>query len=402
MEGLFVLIAIFNYSFGVIISYLTGWNQSLILRSLAVFTLVFSIYEYISIARKKRLKAKSSKVFKRMLVLYAAILIGMVFTVLVNGYVASMMSTYILSFGTRVLAGIFLGCVVLNKNLVQKVDKWIEPFCIFYTGVLFFIARGNIGGGLFAYGIDRQILSYAGAYSLVLLLYYNFNFDRIDKFYIFGFQITKVVNYAIIVLNIYIVFAGGGRGAFILIVIVYLYYLMNLFANNNRRSFGIGLALLIIGVSAFFVASFTTSVSSGFNHIINTFINMFTDRSSQERIDLWLRAIEIAKDGLFLGGGAGSTAYNLGFYAHNMFIDIIVEYGILGVIASLIIIINVVKKVFRYSVKSITIEFSMIVFLCGFIMLMFSGSWYSEAALWISVTSILGFEEAKTNESNVQ
>lgn len=392
MEGFFVLVAAFNYSFGVLLSYITDWDQSTVLRIIAVFIVVFSVLEFRLGYKKKGISYQGKKTFKRMWYLIIIILVGFLITIITNRYLSSMMTTYLLNFGTRAISGVFLGIALLNNNLIEKTEKCIEPFCIFYSLLLFFVVSSNIGNSINSFEIDRQTLSYSGAFSLALLFHLNYNYDEVRKYRLFSYPFFKWINYGLIIINSYTILAGGGRGASILAFLIFLYYIRKLFKRHNRRGLVLGVLLFVGGIFSLYMLTNVSAISVGSNYIIRSFTNRFSDQSSQGRIELWIKAFDYAKKSFFLGSGAGSTAYNVGFYTHNIFIDFLVEFGIWGIVLLVWILVIVLKKSLRFSSVYYGMDFLFILFLCSFIMLLFSGSWYTEANLWISVTGIMGFE----------
>ncbi len=385
MEGLFVLITIFNYTFGVILAYLFGGNQSLILRVIAVGVLLFSVVEYQSSLYSGKKKVKEW--FNTALVLALFVYAWMVITYVIHGTMPDIMKTYFLTFPTKVISAIFMSYAFIRKNLILKINKWINIFACFYTITLLSVVQSNQTAFSRTLAIDRQTLSYAGAYSFMMLLFVNMNFNKINKFRLLSNKYMILLNYAFMGLDLYIILAGGGRGAFLVVACGVIYYVFKNISTFNFKEFV--KIILIIAAGVFAVSYFSTAEHSaeGFGAIRSLFEDGFTDQSSQDRIELYTTAWYYVKQAFYLGNGAGSTAYTVGFYTHNIFMDILVEYGVWGIAIIVFFIIRFLRKVRRYSSIDPQMDFLAIVFMCSFVMLVFSGSMYSETALWFSLFS---------------
>lgn len=399
MEGLFCLICMFNYSFGLILTYLLKGNQSNILRILAIFVLVFSVVEYQSSLKCDEQYPKPY--FNKCLLIAVGILAWMGIIYFMHGYLPECMRMYILAFPTRVLSMIFLAYAFIRKHLLDKISKWINPFAYFYTLTLLYIVLTNVSVNTRTLGIDRQVLSYAGAYAFMLLLYVNMNFYGISKFEFFSSKYIIWINYLMIAIDLYIVFAGGGRGAFVLVEIGMAYFLLKNLSTLNMKKIISSALIIVVGVIIINIASTSTYTMSGFFSIQSLFENGFVDQSSMDRLELYTTAWGYAKESWFLGNGAGSTAYTVGFYSHNIFIDILVEYGFWGIIIIAVMIIKFWLKVIRYNKLDTQIDYIAIIFICSFTMLLFSGSMYSESAIWFSFISMLLLDENEYCERRI-
>ena len=386
LDGLLILIIIFSYSFGVILSFATGYDQSFILKIIAIISVLYSCYKaYHEYQLNKNTNIKS--IFYFMSILYVIIILWMLVTVKLNGYITNVMQMYLLSFGSKAITGIILGYIICkNNNYVLKIEKWLEPFSIFYTIILLWAIYKNTTGSVRDLEVNRQTLSYAAAYSVVLLMYINFN--KFKQFYIFDFRVIKWLNWFIIIIDFYILFAGGGRGAFVLTFIIFSYYIYKELKYSKLKIL-ICLVLALFFILMYIFIGYFQSIASGYNMITSSFNNRFSDRSSMQRLEMYKAAFQYAKQSSFLGLGAGATAYTIGIYSHNIFFDILLEYGIIGLFISFVVFYKTIKNYFTKGIKCHHIEMIFLFFLCSFIMLQFSGSWYSDTMLWFSVTVLL-------------
>ena len=252
--------------------------------------------------------------------------------------------------------------------------------------------------------VSRQTLSYSGAYCIALLLFLNFNHSSLSLPILLKYTFWKWINWGLVVLDLYIVFAGAGRGAFVLSGVILIYFVFTQIKTMDFMKIAEVAALIFIAFAGIVYASKSSSISSGFQAIESLFLNGFTDRSSTERLDFYYEAYEYAKNNYFIGGGTCTVEYVLGNYSHNMFMDILVDFGLIGVLFALYKFGGIVCKGMRLADKHSYFQMLFIMFLCGFIGLQFSGSWLAETALWFPFSAIYLYIEKnrKTQEIILQ
>lgn len=141
-----------------------------------------------------------------------------------------------------------------------------------------------------------------------------------------------------IVLSISGLSFNGTRGAWLAVSIFFLcYFIINMKKNLKISLYIVGIFLLSIGI-------FSTVPHSQEN--IKSMVNISTNNSNIERILLWQSAWEMFKDYPLLGIGPGRfrEVYNQSYisphakatylgHAHNNFLHVLVESGILGLLA---------------------------------------------------------------------
>lgn len=383
MEGVLIIISIFQYSFGLIIANLFGISESTTLRYLAIFCLLFSIMEFLLLSRV-RLNTKGKNTRNWFFFLYFGILIGMIITVLINRQFQTISGEF-LSFGTRAASTMLMAFWLTTDNFQTKVFKWIAPFFMFITICSLIVVFQNIDGYYTDFAVDRQTLAYCGAYSFGSFLYARFSEREKFGFKIFNTFLGKIIVLFFMVADVFIIAVTGGKGALILVGIILLYFIIRKLRKINFRSVVFALVGILASVVFFtYILSGVSAFSSGTQIITNLIHNGFTDRSSLERIELYQKAIVYAKETYFIGGGAGSVVYAIGFYSHNIFMDILCDFGILGVLLFLYLLV----KSYIIGIKSRQnpfAGFAMLILTFGFVMLLFSGSWMSDSMIWFSI-----------------
>ena len=201
----------------------------------------------------------------------------------------------------------------------------------------------------------------------------------------FGIWVKRAV-IACAFLQLYMCIATGGRGALVLGVAMTLYYgIKNL---NSKTLF----QYIILGVFAMIVMSVFFFGDARIEHGLNRLLGFFGDTdavSDDNRWERWSYAWESFKASPLLGHGIGSVFYEVGFYSHNIFMDLLCEGGL---IAPLIFII-ILKRFYTKITSLISIdkryEIFVIIFLCSFVNILFSGYYLSQTAMWLSLSFIL-------------
>ena len=296
--------------------------------------------------------------------------------------------TYFLSMGVRFIPALLVGASIIPKEneCLKRIKKALPIFILIFTVILaqsvLFVELGlnasltyNTEGGL-----NYQTISYYSifAFGLTLFLLANNRYNILIKSSI----------YALLLLQIYIAVSAGGRGAFLLALIFLWYYRkhLKLTPSNILKLFLLFVVLLIV-FYLFFADS--QRVLFGFNRISN----FFSSQNNIEQDDRWIRwglALDSFESSPFYGHGLGSVFYEVGFYSHNCFLDILCEGGVLLFGFFIYLLVLFYKKASKLVKKNSNYEIIIVIFLSSFILLCFSGYYLSESGIWFAMTYIIG------------
>ena len=381
MHGLFLLICLFSDLFASVASFLLGIDHSLFLYGCCAFTFVYSIFMAFT-TRNDFLPPNIFRIYAISIFFVFAILLSMFITELYYDISDKLFSGMILSFGSKGLVAPLLAMSWNKRNYIDSVVKWIVPFTFFTTvGSLFAIQQ--LGNQSYLYiEIGRQLMSYGGAISIGLLLFYLcYSSVGVAK------SIAKLIAFVLIALNIVILVFGGGKGAFVLACLLFIVFF---YAKLKKKIFVLLLTLfagLTIG------SSYLTNVisqSSGGKRILALFFSNSIEEISSGRNELYEKALNITMDRYFLGGGTGSVINDIGFYSHNIFLDILLDWGFIGLFFCIGLIVNVCRKSLLMQ-NDKNIFFLFLVFLTQFVLLLFSSSLYLNFGFWFSSFAILSY-----------
>lgn len=392
MKGLFILFIIFQNVLGLIIAFLFKFDESLTMRISAMICLFFSVCMFF----KNKQKLSNKNGMYCFAFLYFAILLSSL-PLLFHYKNFSLVSSEILSFGTRALSGLLMAFWLDEETIKKDVLKWIEPFCIFISSVLLYVAVSNLTTATLPNNaqfmlINRQGVAYGGAYSFGLLLLLKITKNSHNQcFRFFKTTFWNLMSWALIALDIFIVFCGEGKGAFILTIICFLLFLYFKLSYEGFSSIFSVKSIFLVVIAMLGTSIVITKTSIGSN-IIYMLKNGFIDRSSNERIVLYQTALEASKSRLFIGLGATSIVYDVGFYSHNLFIDILCDFGLLGVLVLLVLLFKCFSTIISFK-NRLAINFVSYIFIFDFVMLLFSGSWMSGTMIWFGLPFLILFNQ---------
>lgn len=217
----------------------------------------------------------------------------------------------------------------------------------------------------------------------VILLLQKYNMKRFRLLYIFN-----------ICSSIYFILITSTRAVIISLLVIFLIYFL-----YNSKSFieGLKFVLFVILLSSFGLLLLEFGNFS--------FIERFEELSDYEtlaRYDGYLNAIKVFEDNMQIGAGPSGYYKLTGRqYPHNLILEVLSEYGILGIIFLLIIVVSSFKIVLKKFRKSNTfVQILKILWIYFFLNTMTSGYISSNREFWILcaiLVSIYNLEKRANN-----
>lgn len=223
--------------------------------------------------------------------------------------------------------------------------------------------------------------------SLALLSIYKLIFESKVKY-------LQVIQSLGIILGLYILYASGTRSPLIAFILC-LFFLFFLKSNLKYASaFLILLATSIVALIYFKPQYDDTGQSSSF---LNRVTNMIVNGDSSGRGELYQQGIKIFSENPFFGG---RILYFDGMYPHNIFLEVLMAMGIVGLILYFCFFKDCVSFMFRQKEYSITNPLTVwvpILWLQYFILSLFSYNLHSSPEVWYLTAMILVLNK-KTNK----
>ncbi len=372
---------------------LTVINISSESGQMGILYLVVALCDYAYIGyRIIKKKGIVSGQFLLAMVFVALVLAAMLITGSLYGRDIHVLRSTILSFGSMTACAILIGVCLAKEEKLEALGLWIPIYVIALTimCVLSILFGNTDATGLIRRNtndISYQNGAYFAAYALGLNLYYLTNYEMLFENKVL--RLIRPIFRILPFLQFYTVCVAGGRGGFVLaIILIALYlYINRQKLIQQRIIIGISRIVLILLIVMAIFHNKISFASSGFSRI-RAFLIM---RSDSNRSALWSEAINGFKESIVVGNGVGSVWYIIGIYSHNLFLDLLCETGLVGTAMLVFVII----KYFVNQKKAIQLnplnQFPLLIFICGFTMSMFSGYYLTNPQLWFSIFYVLSY-----------
>lgn len=381
LAGLFVLIIAFSYSIFFILQtgigiQTTGSELKYFSGGLTVVSVGLFLFDGGSINNILR---------RNSMLVCALVTLLFYFTGILYGLPNRHYDSYFLAMGVNFIPGVLTAVWMLQyDNMLEKLERGLIPFIVLYSVILAKVVfTANIGLNMdqtFSETVmSYQSISYYSAYALGFTLYVVTS----DHYPL----VLRRVMLAIGAVQLLMAIMGGGRGAFILCVILLFYF------GSKQMSWKKLIAVAMIVLAGFYIISLFFSENPvfqlGFNRIFNFFNN--TEAISHDiRWIRWHKALDSFYASPVIGHGLGSVFYEVGFYSHNIFTDILCEGGVILMCVVAVVLYRFVRDSFYLIRCDNRYEIILLIFLCSFIMCLFSGYYLAETGIWLSITYILG------------
>lgn len=381
-SGFFILVVAFSYSIYFVIATFLGIPQEGVVFRLysGILAVVVAFVFFLSIHRIPR------RIYIGGLLLCAIIILLYFSTRCFYDEVNNRYTSYFLSMGVRFIPAVLTGMYMLSHDdIMKKVEYALLPFILLYTITLASVAfTANIGVNI-AQTFNTDFLNYQSI-SYYSIFAFGFNMYLIVQCSNSYTRYRRYILIALAILQVIITIMAGGRGAFVLDCVFTLYFALKHITFSKLISYIlIGLAVLLT-INA--ILSDNEIFKMGFERIFNFFGNTEAIGTDNRWIRWNLAWNAFTKSPVF-GHGLGSVFYEVGFYSHNIFTDMLCEGGVV----LFLIFIFVLMKFIRASQILITEDYRneiiVIVFLCSFVMNSFSGYYLSDTGIWLSLTYVL-------------
>lgn len=381
-SGFFILVVAFSYSIYFVIATFLGIPQEGVVFRLysGILAVVVAFVFFLSIHRIPR------RIYIGGLLLCAIIILLYFSTRCFYDEVNNRYTSYFLSMGVRFIPAVLTGMYMLSHDdIMKKVEYALLPFILLYTITLASVVfTANIGVNI-AQTFNTDFLNYQSI-SYYSIFAFGFNMYLIVQCSNSYTRYRRYILIALAILQVIITIMAGGRGAFVLGCVFTLYFALKHITFSKLISYIlIGLAVLLT-INA--ILSDNEIFKMGFERIFNFFGNTEAIGTDNRWIRWNLAWNAFTKSPVF-GHGLGSVFYEVGFYSHNIFTDMLCEGGVV----LFLIFIFVLMKFIRASQILITEDYRneiiVIVFLCSFVMNSFSGYYLSDTGIWLSLTYVL-------------
>lgn len=288
------------------------------------------------------------------------------------------------------LGKVFVAKQLENNNLINILTR-LSVVCVCASLVVAFLTGINFDEGW----MSTQYLPYLILPHLLLIM-------------ISVFEHVRPVRLGILVLGLFYLIMLGNRGSVVcfLVMLIILIIHKTVYMKPLRRFLIIVLLIAIALIMLFtdiydtiFYGLYTYANTHGMStRVFLFFLGDFSTISLDSgRVDIQHVLIQAVKDNPF-GYGLASDRFISGFYAHNVFLEILVEFG---VVAGGLIIAVMVIKIFK-ALKKVNVYWKVgscvcLLFCVGFFKLLISGSYLSETYFWAFIGMVTAYNQIEHN-----
>ncbi|KFZ29209.1 hypothetical protein IDAT_05930 [Pseudidiomarina atlantica] len=297
------------------------------------------------------------------------------------------------------LPGFLSAAATLKLGLLPDLIRVSEILIVVMSvGIISFSVLPSLAGIRVASlaGASYQTLSYYGAFAFGMLLIYNFHLPNQLRFRVSSQSWYRLANYCLMIGCLTACILGGGRGAFLLLGAYFIMGVLLFFSDKTnfrttrRLTSTVFKLMSIIVVAIIFVTTFGENdfVQAGFDRATQ-FIGddgaIDLERGSSGRDVVYSWALEYIQQQPIIGYGPfGFRDKTL--HPHNLFLEIWLQFGIIGVFIFLMVGAALLLKTFKNRDQYTIWIFSL--FLYPFVMTMFSGT-YLHTAIFIFCISFM-------------
>ncbi len=365
-------------------------------NSLLIYSLLLAIggvYIYISSVKKYLFIQEIRIIFFCVFIIFSLLI-----TSSINGIISDTSKDSLLDFCAVSVPSALCGIYVAKNSWLEKIIKNADRFVIFIVLTMTIIlVNGYLNGlnrvGLTKYfNMDYQGISYFSAYGFFINLYqmlYGRKFLTSRVFSSRTYQIFRLLYLGILLtVSIY----AGGRGGLVLIalsIVFVLFYELVIKKNSIRFIFVVVLLFIlfepiskVIMNNSIFYQSFLR-VTEYFNQ--DGSINW---DGTSGRKEIYDHAIALIKHSPLIGYGISGANYKGIKLAHNFFLDIMLEGGIIYLIFWLVLLYRLMKQLIRrirYDEQYLII---FVFFACEFTNFMFSSIYLRNPIIWFTISFI--------------
>lgn len=272
--------------------------------------------------------------------------------------------------------------IVICLSLLKEPEIIMQKFrSIAYIGCAEIVVMCLFGNILHIYSkyTDYMVMGNSGLVYISALVYWALKEKKLLDVILSG-----------IVVVCYLLFTS--RGSLGALAVVILYYIMfgNIGVLLKKRvvwitilsSFGL---IFVVNLKTILrvVANVVTELGWGMGKLLQSFLYFDNIFQSLGRMEIWGNIIGFFKERWFIGYGPMASVKLTGGYAHNMELDILLDYGIvLGGMFILYIWVVLVNLLFGKRYRQWANVCAIFV-LPGFLVLQLSGYWYSTSYIFI-------------------
>lgn len=398
MSGLSELRVFFLYAFVFSLPF-DDWKALYLIEGITINKLIGLIYYSLAIISLKSLYSFSKRDF---LVL---ILVGLWFAIVFSGFFSHVIYAYDIDYLTTFLTLIFIFYAISKEiSMSSSVRKGIFVSFIYSVFSIFILLQ--LGFGIQAAADNEMIDSVE---SLQRVWFFGLNPNSLGSYSVFAilfclFQIFEpgsrdrknYIYFLFIVPFVYLIGLSGSAGAFIVLFVSVLSYFLLIKGDLINK-----VKYLFLGLIA---SLFMFLYLRDFDYLIDKINSFFSTGNTTGRTDIWYSALKVISDNLLIGLGkkGGELALKVehgGHHtAHNVFLDVMLWGGLIGVSLFLLFYVMIFIRSIKY--RRITMDpSSIVIVIAALLIIVKAGGGFTIKSIWVflACSTIIAQSQNKRN-----
>ena len=328
-------------------------------------------------------------------------------TILFSGFLSGATdNSYYLQFVVFGIPSALVGMYYGRQGSVAYFVKWLDIFFIIIAISIFISFPQFYASRLVGEMYYSQTLSYEASFVLLLDLYLLADKNRSQHFVFTNKKLYKGLCIIIMPLLFLVIVLSGGRGGFITLLVGLLVFP---FCHKvpSKKIFGylLGIVILSLILSPFILKLLGPSVSNfaseSFGRIFSYISGGKIDLSQTSgRDEILKKAFVLIDNKPILGYGLFNYIKALGTYPHNIFVEWLLQGGLLLFSVGMIITIVFYKKLINLLRSNTDVVVLFPIFIYPLTELLFSGTWTTNPYLWFSLFFVLNYKSKSIRVKN--
>ena len=301
------------------------------------------------------------------------------------------------------LVGMYYG----KKGSVDPLVKWFDIYFLIIAISIFVSFPQYYASRLVGEQGYSQTLSYEASFVLLMDVYLLSDKNRSLHFGFTNSKLYRWISIIIIPLLVLAIVLSGGRGGFITLIVGLLVYLIS-YKGSKRKLLGylFGIVLIVLVLTPIVLKvlgpTVTDFASESFGRIFSYMSDGKLDLSQTSgRDEILKKAFALIDNEPLLGYGLFNYVKALGTYPHNIFVEWLLQGGILFFIVAMAIALWFYLKLFRLSRSNANVVVLFPIFIYPLTELLFSGTWTTNPYLWFSLFFVLNYKSKSDRKSVV-
>lgn len=402
LEQSILILGLVGYNFFYVMASILGFeytgienSSSYLVYVVLVLAANFALFSKSSIIGRGRISSKDFFILLIMSVVFLSYITPSLFTGRINA-IATTFFGYFLAFS---LPAIFAAVYSSKLRTLFDMTKLLEVLMLLMTlSIIIKVIIPYFQGQrllTFAGAVYHQTGSYLAAFAFGLNLYFLFEGQYHERFKFFKSLLYRYFCYLLLLVQALGFILPGGRGGAVLGVVYFLYITLSQVTRRNLRTLAKAFVLVVF-FAAVIILSWPLLMQNDVFRVGYSRATQFIApggginwEGTSGRDALYLNTVHLIKQRPVIGYGLYGMWDVINYYPHNLFLEVLLQGGIVYFVLFLWILLLFVRKLLRMINIDRRFKVLGVLFLYPFVMLMFSGTYLNTSQFWFVLVFVL-------------